>query len=170
MPDPIVYLALGTNLGQRLENLKTAVAALGAASPQGAAALTGLVASPVYETPPWGYTDQPDFLNMAVRGETSLPPLDLLARLKHLETRLGRVPSVRYGPRLIDIDILFYGDLVLNTPQLTIPHPRLHERAFVLVPLADVAPELVHPAFGRPIRAMLAALDATGVKRYGQID
>jgi 2-amino-4-hydroxy-6-hydroxymethyldihydropteridine diphosphokinase len=166
MPKSTVYLALGTNLGERPENLKAAVAALAAASPQGTAALTDLAASPVYETPPWGYTDQPDFLNMVVRGETCLPPLDLLIQLKHLETHLGRVPSVRYGPRLIDIDILFYGDLVLSVPQLTIPHPRLHERAFVLVPLADLAPELVHPLLGKPVRAMLAALDATGVKRY----
>jgi 7,8-dihydro-6-hydroxymethylpterin-pyrophosphokinase len=87
--------------------------------------------------------------------------------LKHLETQLGRAPSIRNGPRLIDVDILFYGDLVLNTSELTIPHPHLQERAFVLVPLADLAPDFVHPAFGKSVGALLEAVDTTGVKRYG---
>jgi 2-amino-4-hydroxy-6-hydroxymethyldihydropteridine diphosphokinase len=104
---------------------------------------------------------------MVLEGETHLVPLALLAHLKHLETQLGRLPSVRYGPRLIDMDILFYDELILNTPELTIPHPHLQERAFVLVPLADLAAELVHPVFGKPVRQLLAAVDTTGVKRYG---
>ena len=157
---PIIYLALGTNLGDRLANLRAAIASL-------PPAVTVLAESPVYETPPWGLTDQPAFLNMAFKGETRLSPLALLAHLKHLETELGRVPAVRYGPRLIDMDILFYDDLVLDTPELTLPHPRLHERAFALVPLADLEPDLVHPVLGKPVRELLAAVDTSGVKRFG---
>jgi 2-amino-4-hydroxy-6-hydroxymethyldihydropteridine diphosphokinase len=126
-----------------------------------------LESSPVYETQPWGVTDQPTFLNMVIKGKTSLRPQELLQHLKRLETQLGRLPSIRYGPRLIDIDLLFYDDILLNTPQLTVPHPNLHERAFVLVPLADLAPELVHPVFGKTVRQLLAEVDATGVERYG---
>ncbi len=153
-----IYLALGSNLGDRRANLQ---AALNALPP----AVLLRRASPVYETPPWGIANQPAFLNMAVEAETNLPPLDLLSYLKRLETQLGRVPSVRYGPRLIDIDILFYDDLVLDSPGLTIPHPRLHERAFVLVPLADLAPDLVHPRLGQTVRDLLAAVDTTGIAR-----
>jgi 2-amino-4-hydroxy-6-hydroxymethyldihydropteridine diphosphokinase len=158
-----VTLALGTNLGDRLDNLQVAIAAL-------PPAVKVLKRSPVYETPPWGLTDQPAFLNMVLSGRTRLAPLKLLTFLKDLETRLGRQPSIRYGPRKIDIDILFYDDIVLDTPELTIPHPRLQERAFVLVPLADLAPRLVHPALGKTVRQLLAEVDTTGVKRYGQSD
>ena len=104
---------------------------------------------------------------MVIKGETAMQPQELLGYLKGLETRLGRKPSFRYGPRKIDIDILFYGALVLNVPGLTIPHPRLPDRAFVLVPLADLAPDMLHPVLGKTIRQLLQGLDATGVKRYG---
>jgi 2-amino-4-hydroxy-6-hydroxymethyldihydropteridine diphosphokinase len=155
-----IYLALGTNLGNRLRNLRAALAGL-------PPAVTVLETSPIYETQPWGVTDQPAFLNMVVKCETGRDSQELLVFLKGLETRLGRKPSFRYGPRKIDIDILFYGDLILSTPALTIPHPHLHERAFVLVPLADLAPELLHPLLGRTVRQLLAEVDATGVKRHG---
>ena len=155
-----IYLALGSNLGDRLAALQAALAAL-------PPAVTVLEQSPVYETPPWGVTDQPAFLNMVLKGETHLEPVALLVYLKGLETELGRHPSIRYGPRLIDIDILFYANLVLNTLELTLPHPHLHERAFVLVPLADLAGEFIHPVLGKPIYQLLAAVDTTGVKRYG---
>lgn len=154
-----IFLALGSNLGDRYANLQAASASL---PPD----VHVLQASPVYETAPWGLTDQPAFLNMALKGETSLGPVELLHHLKNLETKLGRQPSVRWGPRLIDIDILFYADLVLETQGLVIPHSHLHERAFVLVPLADLAPDLLHPVFGRSVRDLLAGMDASGVKRY----
>ena len=158
--DHTIYLALGSNLGNRENNLKAAIDAL---TPE----VTVLAKSPVYETLPWGVIDQSLFLNMVLKGETHLAPLALLIHLKDLETKLGRLPSIRYGPRLIDMDILFYDDLVLDTSELTIPHPRLHERAFVLVPLADLAPDLVHPVIGKPVGELLTAVDTIGVKRYG---
>ncbi len=154
-----VYLALGANLGDRLANLAAAKAAL-------PPAVSILAASPIYETPPWGVLDQPAYLNQVLEGETDLTPLELLEELKRLETELGRKPGIRYGPRLIDLDILFFDDLVLDTPRLTIPHPHLAERAFVLVPLADLAPDLLHPKLGKTIREFLAAADRTGIELY----
>jgi 2-amino-4-hydroxy-6-hydroxymethyldihydropteridine diphosphokinase len=154
-----VYLALGTNLGDRISNLRHALALL-------PPAVTLSARSPVYETAPWGLSSQPDYLNMVVKGETGLPPLVLLKFLKQLELEMGRLPSARYGPRLIDMDILFYDDLLLNTPELTLPHPRLQERAFVLVPLNDISPDLPHPMLGKTVRELLAELDAAGVDLY----
>lgn len=152
-----VYLALGTNLGDRLANLR---AALSAFAPD----LLVRAGSPVYETEPWGYVEQGAFLNMAVEAETALMPLELLDRLKALEHALGRIPSFRNGPRLIDVDILFYDDLILDTPQLVIPHPRLHERAFVLIPLADLASSLMHPRLGHSVVQLLETVDRRGVR------
>lgn len=160
---PIIYLALGTNLGDRFANLQAAIAVL-------PPTIRVLNQSPVYETLPWGLTAQPAFLNMVLKGQTALAPVELLKRLKLLETELGRLPTVRWGPRRIDMDILFYDKLILDTPELTIPHPRLHERAFVLVPLADLEPDLVHPVLGATIKQLRSALDTTGVKRYEPTD
>jgi 2-amino-4-hydroxy-6-hydroxymethyldihydropteridine diphosphokinase len=154
--DHIVYLALGTNLGNRLLNLNTAINNL---TPQ----MNVKKKSPVYETPPWGFADQPAFLNQVVQVETYEGPEPLLKHLKRLETALGRVPNFQNGPRLIDIDILFYDDLVLNTASLVIPHPRLHERTFVLAPLADIAPELIHPVLHKSVREMLAGISSDEV-------
>ena len=156
---PITYLALGSNIGDRRDNLRRALTGL-------APEVQVMGRSPVYETPAWGYEDQPPFLNMALEAETSLLPEALLTHVKRLETELGRTPSFHWGPRLIDIDILFYGDLVLATPALTIPHPRLHERAFVLVPLNNLAPSLVHPVLGKTIAELLASLDTSGITRW----
>ena len=144
---PLVYLALGSNLDDRADNLRRALQALGEQ-------LALDAVSPCYETEPAYVLDQPRFYNLTCRATTPLAPLDLLHHLKELETRLGREPGLRFGPRVIDLDILFYDDLVLDTPELTLPHPRLHERAFVLVPLADIAPDLVHPTLGLPIAAL----------------
>ncbi len=154
--DPVVYLALGSNLGDRLANLQHAAASL---PPQ----VTVLRASSVYETEPWGYRDQPAFLNQVLEVRTDLAPNALLWHLKRIEQKLGRRPTFRYGPRLVDLDILFYGDQVIDLPGLAVPHPRLAERAFVLVPLAELAPALRHPITGLTIQEMLAEIDITGV-------
>ncbi|HEX9028699.1 MAG TPA: 2-amino-4-hydroxy-6-hydroxymethyldihydropteridine diphosphokinase [Anaerolineales bacterium] len=154
----IIYLGAGTNLGNRLENLEGAAAAF-------PPLIHLTAASPVYQTAPWGYLDQPDFYNQVFGAETTLGPQDLLKHLKQLETNLGRKQGVRYGPRLIDLDILFYDDLVLETGDLVIPHPRLAERGFVLVPLADIAPDLVHPVLGLSIRQLLENLGSQDVHR-----
>ena len=155
----IAYLALGSNLGNRLANLKNAISNL---TPQ----MDVKKKSPVYETPPWGHTDQPQFLNQCVQVETYLEPENLLAHLKRLETVLGREPTFENGPRVIDIDILFYDDLILNTPPLVIPHPRMHTRGFVLVPLNDIAPDVVHPVLGKPISELLLDVERVNIHEY----
>jgi 2-amino-4-hydroxy-6-hydroxymethyldihydropteridine diphosphokinase len=157
--DHIVYLALGSNMGSRLANLR---AVLNNLTPQMAVKNK----SSVYETPPWGFTQQADFLNQVIMAETYLQPQALLSHLKRLEVALGRVPSFQDGPRLIDIDILFYDDLVLDTPPLVIPHPRMHTRAFVLVPLAEIAPDFVHPLLDKPIHALLDEVDRSDIKFF----
>ncbi|MCR4424579.1 MAG: 2-amino-4-hydroxy-6-hydroxymethyldihydropteridine diphosphokinase [Firmicutes bacterium] len=158
------YLSLGSNLGDRLGNLAAAVARLGAFGQ-----VWDVETSGVYETEPWGRTDQPKFLNCVVRLSTSLDPFSLLAAVLGIEQALGRVRTGRvedkWGPRVIDVDILLLGDLVTNTPILTIPHPRMWERAFVLVPLLDLAPEMRSPS-GATIRELVADLpDRDGVVR-----
>jgi len=156
MDEHIVYLALGSNLGDRLANLKEAVASL---SPQ----MDVKAKSHIYETLPWGYEDQPKFLNQAVKVQTYLEPEPLLKHIKRLEIALGRKASFQNGPRSIDIDILFYDEIILNIPELTIPHPRLHERGFVLLPMMDIAPDLVHPLTRKSIREMLAFCNLGGI-------
>jgi 2-amino-4-hydroxy-6-hydroxymethyldihydropteridine diphosphokinase len=156
----IVYLSLGTNLGNRAANLKQAVSSL---SPQ----MRVMKKSSIYETPPWGYTEQDPFLNQAVMVTTILEPEPLLKHIKRLEVAMGRKASFRYGPRLIDIDILFYDDLILETPTVVIPHPYVHERGFVLIPLMDIAPDLMHPVMKRNIREMVAFCDdLSGIKKF----
>lgn len=159
MKEHIVYLALGSNLGDRLANLKQAIAAL---PPQ----MEVTAKSSVYETPPWGYEDQPKFLNQVIKAKTYLDAEPLLKHLKRLEVALGRQESFPKGPRLIDMDILFYDDLVLNNASLIIPHPRLHERGFVLLPLMDISPELVHPVNKKSVREMVAGCDVRGIEKF----
>lgn len=158
MDEHVVYLALGSNIGNRAQNLKEAIAAL---PPQ----MEVKAKSAVYETPPWGFEDQEKFLNQAVRVETYLKPEQLIKHLKRLEVALGRKESFQNGPRLIDIDILFYDDLVLYSPALTIPHPHLHERGFVLVPLMDIASDFVHPVKKKSIRELALFADVSGIRK-----
>ncbi|MFZ1043838.1 MAG: 2-amino-4-hydroxy-6-hydroxymethyldihydropteridine diphosphokinase [Anaerolineales bacterium] len=155
----IIYLALGTNLGDRPANLRAAIETL-------PSEINVITESKVYETPPWGYENQPAFLNMAVKCETNLEPESLLKRLKQLEVQLGREQSFHWGPRLIDIDILFYDDLILESESLIIPHPRLQERGFVLVPLADIASDFVHPVLKKTIKELLASVDINDIHPY----
>jgi 2-amino-4-hydroxy-6-hydroxymethyldihydropteridine diphosphokinase len=133
----IAYLGLGSNVGDREGNLLQAVRMLDERD-----GIIVTAVSKVYETDPVGYLDQPSFLNMACSIATSLPPASLLQTVLAVEQRLGRVRTVRWGPRTIDIDILLYNELELDTPELTLPHPRLMERPFVLVPLRDVMPDM----------------------------
>lgn len=154
----VAYLALGSNVGDRLSNLKEAIASL---SPQ----MDVKAKSHIYETPPWGYESQSPFYNQVIKVKTYLEPERLLKHLKRLEVALGRKPSFQNGPRLIDIDLLFYDDQIMNTPVITLPHPRLHERAFVLLPLMDIAPDLIHPVRQKSVREMVAACDLSGIKQ-----
>jgi len=143
-----VALGLGANVGDRLAMLRAAVSGL-------APYINVTAVSPVYETAPAYVTDQPPFLNAAVTGVTPLAPLAFLWSIKQLEAELGRTPTFRYGPRAIDIDILFFGGQAMATPELTVPHPRMHEREFVLRPLADIAADWKHPTAGLRVREML---------------
>ena len=145
-----VYLSLGSNLGDRQANMQAAIDRFPAAGIQ----LRRV--SPVYETEPVDYLDQPSFLNLVVEVETELAPSDLLSQTTAIEKELGRVRNVPKGPRTIDIDILFYDEAVIETPTLTIPHPRVAERRFVLVPLNDLEPNLRHPVTKQTVQELLS--------------
>ena len=161
MPVKTVYLSLGSNLGDRQLYLKRAVTYLR----QGGIGVQRQ--SSIYETEPQDVARQPWFLNIAVECETQLFPLQLLKVLQRIERELGRVRAgaVRRGPRVIDIDILLYGNVVIDTPQLTIPHPRMTERRFVLEPLLEIAPELRHPATKQLLRKSLDTLTGQQVRK-----
>lgn len=146
-----VYLGLGSNLGDREANLREALRRL-------EERVTLESVSALYETPPLGPPDQPWYLNAACCGTTELEPRKLLAFIKEIEREMGRVPTVRWGPRIIDIDILFYDGLIVHTPDLIIPHPGIPDRLFVLAPLADIAPGFTHPQLKEPISVLLDRL------------
>ena len=146
-----VYLALGSNLGDRALHLRAALTALGRL-------LTIEIVSRVYETEPVGNRDQPDFWNLVLRARTSLEPRALLQHIQRIEESLGRTRSTRNAPRTIDIDLLGYDALVLHAEDLVLPHPRLHERTFVLYPLAEIAPDFYHPERKQSVHDLIAAL------------
>lgn len=154
-----IYLSLGSNLGDRAQNLRAAIDGLSRA---------GVVVrrvSSVYETAPVDLLDQPMFHNLVVDAETALMPRQLLKLIARLERELGRQRTVAKGPRTIDIDILFYGSSVIDTPDLIVPHPRIAERRFVLEPLAEIAPDLVHPLTRCTIHKMLAGVSGQKARK-----
>jgi 2-amino-4-hydroxy-6-hydroxymethyldihydropteridine diphosphokinase len=151
---PIVHIGIGSNLGDRRAHCLEAVKLLGENH------IAVMSQSSLHETEPWGRKDQPHFINMAVEAETSLSPQGLLQVLRSIEKAMGRRDSGKWGPRIIDLDILFYDDVTLNSDDLKIPHPHLHERVFVLKPLAEIAPGKVHPALGKTVLELLSSISA----------
>lgn len=155
-------MGLGSNLDDRRENIQQALSRIGRAD-----RVRVVKTSSLYETEPVGKTDQPMFLNAAVHLVTSLEPAGLLGVLQDVERSLGRRRTVRWGPRTIDLDLLLYEDRIVERPRLTVPHPELARRAFVLVPLAEIAPQAVDPRSGRRVVELLRALKSTdGVRPY----
>jgi 2-amino-4-hydroxy-6-hydroxymethyldihydropteridine diphosphokinase len=161
MAEKIVYLSLGSNLGDREENLRAAIAALEDAGVR----VTRV--SPFYETEPVDFLEQAWFLNCAVEGETEVAAMELLRALRGIELRMGSKKLVAKGPRLIDMDILLYGAETIDTPELQVPHPRMHLRRFVLVPLAEIAAEAGHPSLKKTMKELLEETpDRSSVRRF----
>ncbi len=150
----MIYIGIGANLGNREKTLQDATGILDT-KPK----IDVVAASAVYETAPIGVIDQPYFLNAVLQVHTGLSARSLLNCLLAIEHKFGRVRETRWGPRTLDLDILLYGDAVINQPGLQVPHPHLHERAFVLMPLCDLSPDLKHPVLGRSIQFLVASLD-----------
>ncbi len=154
-------IGMGSNVGDRVAMCCAAIERLRVHP-----SIEDVRTSPFYETAPVGVTEQPPFLNLAIEARTTLSPTDLLATLKNLEQELGRVRRFRWGPREIDLDILLYDSLILSTDRLTIPHPEMHKRAFVLVPACDIAADWPHPVLQKPLDALLNAVSLEEVTPY----
>jgi 2-amino-4-hydroxy-6-hydroxymethyldihydropteridine diphosphokinase len=163
-PSHIAYLSVGSNLGDKLENCRSGIAAM-----TRSANIRLIDQSPIYRTEPVDYRDQDWFVNYAVKIETDLDPISLLNILKSIEQKAGRVPhAVRFGPRVLDLDIIFYDDVVQNDSRLTIPHPRMHKRRFVLKPICDIDPDINHPVLQQSMRYLLKniAPEGQGIIEY----
>ncbi len=150
---PTVYIGIGSNLGDRINNCKQAISLLRE---------EGIVVqkeSSVYETEPWGLKEQPLFINIAVEAETEMEPFDLLRALKNIEKKMGRKETFHWGPRIIDLDILLYDNMIINNKELSIPHKNMHERYFVLKPLSEIAGEIKHPVLQLNIKELLQRIN-----------
>jgi len=154
-----IFLSIGSNLGDRLTNINQALVTI-----ENHKDIMIMEESHIYETKPYGVVDQPNFLNMVVKIETSCMPEELLQRLKWIEHKIGRVQGKRWGPRVVDLDILFYNQLIMEKSNLIIPHRDLHRRDFVLVPMAEIEPEFLHPVFNKDIKHILAEYYASSIK------
>lgn len=153
-----VYIGIGSNMGDRMKNIRKAVGLIG----EHIGAVEDI--SGIYESEPWGFESSENFLNMVLAAGTELSPAGVLGRVLFIESAFGRVRgATRYVPRLIDIDILFYGSEIINAGDLIIPHPLLHKRLFVLVPLCEIAAGLVHPVYGRTVKELLDECPDTGM-------
>jgi 2-amino-4-hydroxy-6-hydroxymethyldihydropteridine diphosphokinase len=148
----IAYIGIGSNLGKREENCKRAIALL---SDRG---VREIRRSSFYETEPWGIKEQPRFINIVVEVETGLLPEELLKTLQAVEKKIGRRKTERWGPRIVDLDVLLYNDVIMHTHNLQIPHPYIHERGFVLKPLSEIAPDTIHPVLKKSMKKLLAEL------------
>ena len=161
----VAYIGLGSNMGDKVANLKKAVLELGKVPGNKV-----LAVSSFYKTEPVGGVEQDWFVNAAAEIETSLTPRELLNKLLYIEKNLGRVRDARWGPRVIDLDILLYDDLVMDEEGLSIPHPYLHERGFVLVPLAEIAPKVIHPKFKKSISELMRGIhDNKKIEKIGGV-
>ncbi len=149
---PIAYIGIGSNLGNRKQNCLEAIRLLSGGG------IAVRKQSSAYETEPWGVKDQPRFINVAIEIETDKTPIELLYFFKEVERKLGRTETGKWGPRVIDLDILLYDDVVMKEPGLEIPHPLMHEREFVLKPLAEIAPDKLHPLLKKKVRELLSEL------------
>ena len=159
---PTVLLSIGSNLGDRKAALQSVIDAM-------ATAFTGIEPSRIFETPPWGYTDQPVFYNAAIRATTTLTPQQVLDFAHTCESNAQRQRDEHWGPRTLDVDVITYDDLIQDDPTLTLPHPRTHERAFVLVPIADIDPLIEIPGKGNVLR-LLHHVDITGIQPVGELE
>lgn len=154
----VAFIAIGSNIGDRIGNVRKAASLVADGVNASLLAMSSL-----YETEPWGIKEQPAFVNAVMKVATVLSPMELLSHTRAIETQMGRQRELRYGPRTIDLDIIFYGGLVMDENGLTIPHPRAAGRAFVMVPLAEIAPDFVHPVLKRSALDIAEGLERSGV-------